>query len=76
MGLLHVSDDGSWYIAALGLSISVCKSVKYPPHSQAGWATRGGSWNNSTDNVRSAIRNRNHPNNRNNNLGFRLLLGC
>nr|WP_278189459.1 SUMF1/EgtB/PvdO family nonheme iron enzyme [Thiothrix fructosivorans] len=37
-------------------------------------ATRGGSWNNSTDNVRCAIRNRNHPNNRNNNLGFRLLL--
>ncbi|WGZ96487.1 MAG: hypothetical protein QJT81_13020 [Candidatus Thiothrix putei] len=26
--------------------------------------------------MRCAIRNRNHPNNRNNNLGFRLLLGC
>ncbi|MDD5392319.1 MAG: SUMF1/EgtB/PvdO family nonheme iron enzyme [Thiothrix sp.] len=38
-------------------------------------ATRGGSWNNTSDNVRCAIRNRNHPNNRNNNIGFRVVLG-
>ena len=36
---------------------------------------RGGSWYDTTDNVRCAIRNRNHPNNRNNNLGFRVVLG-
>ena len=35
---------------------------------------RGGSWNNHASNCRSANRNRNDPSNRNNNLGFRLLL--
>jgi len=34
---------------------------------------RGGSWNNNQDNARSADRNRNNPNNRNNNIGFRVL---
>jgi len=33
---------------------------------------RGGSWNNEPVNLRSANRNRNTPDNRNNNLGFRL----
>jgi hypothetical protein len=33
---------------------------------------RGGSWNNNEDNARVAIRNNNHPNNRNNNIGFRV----
>ncbi|MBF0311736.1 MAG: SUMF1/EgtB/PvdO family nonheme iron enzyme, partial [Magnetococcales bacterium] len=33
---------------------------------------RGGSWNNNPANVRSANRNNNSPDNRNNNLGFRL----
>ncbi|MHB8626985.1 MAG: SUMF1/EgtB/PvdO family nonheme iron enzyme [Aggregatilineales bacterium] len=33
---------------------------------------RGGSWNNSQNNARSAYRNNNHPDNRNNNIGFRL----
>ena len=33
---------------------------------------RGGSWNNETQAVRSANRNRNTPDNRNNNIGFRL----
>ena len=32
---------------------------------------RGGSWNNTSVNCRSANRNRNLPTNRNNNLGFR-----
>jgi len=34
---------------------------------------RGGSWNNNPDNARSANRNRNNADNRNNNVGFRLL---
>ena len=34
---------------------------------------RGGSWNNNPDNLRSANRNRNNPDNRNNNIGFRLV---
>jgi len=33
---------------------------------------RGGSWNNNQDNARAAYRNNNHPDNRNNNIGFRL----
>ena len=33
---------------------------------------RGGSWNNNPRNCRSANRNRNAPDNRNNNLGFRV----
>ncbi|MEA3411325.1 MAG: SUMF1/EgtB/PvdO family nonheme iron enzyme [Pseudomonadota bacterium] len=34
---------------------------------------RGGSWNNKPDRVRSSARNRNNTDNRNNNLGFRVL---
>ncbi|MFZ5516672.1 MAG: SUMF1/EgtB/PvdO family nonheme iron enzyme [Candidatus Zhuqueibacterota bacterium] len=34
---------------------------------------RGGSWNNTADNCRSANRNRNNPERRNNNVGFRLV---
>lgn len=33
---------------------------------------RGGSWNNNARNVRAATRNWNSPENRNNNVGFRL----
>ena len=35
---------------------------------------RGGSWNNNPQNCRVANRNRNNPDNRNNNIGFRLVL--
>ncbi|MBM4431867.1 MAG: hypothetical protein FJ026_16200, partial [Chloroflexi bacterium] len=35
---------------------------------------RGGSWNNNRNNVRCAYRNRNNPNNRNNNRGFRVVV--
>lgn len=35
---------------------------------------RGGSWNNNADNCRVAYRNNNTPDNRNNNIGFRLAL--
>ncbi|MCP4264742.1 MAG: SUMF1/EgtB/PvdO family nonheme iron enzyme [Candidatus Brocadiaceae bacterium] len=34
---------------------------------------RGGSWNNNGQNCRSANRNSNSPDNRNNNIGFRLV---
>ena len=33
---------------------------------------RGGNWNNNGQNLRSAYRNNNNPNNRNNNIGFRV----
>jgi hypothetical protein len=35
---------------------------------------RGGAFNNNRENVRCAVRNRNHPNNRNNDIGFRVVL--
>ncbi|MCE7903998.1 MAG: hypothetical protein DYH20_15565 [Gammaproteobacteria bacterium PRO9] len=35
---------------------------------------RGGSFNNTADNVRCAARNRNNPNNRNRNIGFRVVV--
>jgi Sulfatase-modifying factor enzyme 1 len=34
---------------------------------------RGGSWNNNRENARCAYRNHNHPDNRNNNIGFRVV---
>ncbi|MBM4387842.1 MAG: SUMF1/EgtB/PvdO family nonheme iron enzyme [Deltaproteobacteria bacterium] len=37
-----------------------------------GVVLRGGSWNNNTDNLRASNRNRNEPDNRNNNNGFRV----
>jgi hypothetical protein len=37
---------------------------------------RGGSWNNSAQNARSAERNCNEPGNANNNLGFRPALAA
>ncbi|WP_408648718.1 SUMF1/EgtB/PvdO family nonheme iron enzyme [Tumidithrix elongata] len=35
---------------------------------------RGGSWNNTSNNCRSANRNRNDADNRNNNIGFRVVV--
>ena len=35
---------------------------------------RGGSWNNNPQNCRSSNRNRNEPDNRNNNIGFRVVV--
>ena len=35
---------------------------------------RGGAWNNNRRNVRCAYRNINNPHNRNNNVGFRVVL--
>ena len=34
---------------------------------------RGGSWNNNQDNARAANRNNRHPDNRNDNNGFRVV---
>ena len=35
---------------------------------------RGGSWNNNQKNARCAYRNDNHPDNRNDNIGFRVVV--
>lgn len=42
------------------------------PESGSNRVNRGGSWNNTPRNVRASNRNNNTPENRNNNLGFRL----
>ncbi|PZN81638.1 MAG: hypothetical protein DM484_08010 [Candidatus Methylumidiphilus alinenensis] len=41
------------------------------PETGAARVVRGGSWNNNARNCRSAYRNNNDPDNRNNNTGFR-----
>jgi hypothetical protein len=35
---------------------------------------RGGAWNNNWNNARCAYRNNNHPDNRNDNIGFRVVV--
>jgi len=40
----------------------------------SGRVLRGGSWNNNPRNCRSANRNNNTPDNRNNNIGFRVVM--
>ena len=48
-------------------------AVRHGEHQQGrSRVIRGGSWNNNAKNVRAAYRNDNQPDNRNNNLGFRL----
>ncbi|MBK7955258.1 MAG: SUMF1/EgtB/PvdO family nonheme iron enzyme [Candidatus Accumulibacter sp.] len=44
------------------------------PVRRSGEVVRGGSWNTHRDNARCAYRNRNHPGNRNDNTGFRVVL--
>jgi hypothetical protein len=39
----------------------------------SGLVLRGGSWNNNVDNAAASFRNRNNPNNRNDNYGFRVV---
>ena len=46
---------------------------KWGPAAGDSRVKRGGSWNNTPANVRSAHRNNTNPDNRNNNLGFRLV---
>lgn len=44
-----------------------------PNHPYGAGPTRGGSWNNNRRNARCAYRNDNHPDNFNNNVGFRVV---
>lgn len=50
-------------IAAVGRGVRAIGSER---------ALRGGSWNNNHQNSRTAYRNNNNPDNRNNNVGFRV----
>jgi hypothetical protein len=61
--LRHAIFQGGWFDPANTLEAwtAPCRRV-----------VRGGSWNNNPQNLRSANRNRNTTDNRNNNIGFRL----
>jgi len=37
------------------------------------FSVRGGSWNNKSANLSCSVRNNNNPDNRNNNIGFRVV---
>lgn len=50
------------------------RGSKVNRHRATNRVNRGGSWNNTAQNCRSAYRNNNTPANRNNNIGFRLAL--
>lgn len=50
---------------------SFSRTILFRVRNGAGLVLRGGSWNNNPRNVRVSNRNRNEPDNRNNNIGFR-----
>lgn len=61
------------------IRIGITNSPWRPPNSEmprvgctAAANLRGGAWNNNAQNLRAANRNHNAPDNRNNNIGFRL----
>jgi len=49
---------------------------RFGPSASAPRAVRGGGWNNPASNARAGYRNRNEPDNRNNNQGFRVVVCC
>jgi hypothetical protein len=56
---------------------SICREPRATVH-QVAWkqprrVVRGGSWNNNDNNARADYRNNRNPNNRNNNIGFRVV---
>jgi len=59
--LRHAIFDGGWFDPGIEAWTAPCRRV-----------LRGGSWNNNPRNLRSANRNRNTTDNRNNNNGFRV----
>ncbi len=56
----------------LALRRKLARSYGPEPETGSNRVIRGGSWNNNAQNCRSANRNNNNPDNRNNNIGFRL----
>ncbi len=61
--------------AGLGIQLGFASNRwRIGPGPSEGRVLRGGSWNNNPQNCRSAYRNRNNPDNRNDHRGFRVLL--
>ena len=57
------------------LSYFILLPSSFIPSFGAGSGTlRGGSWNNNQRNARVSYRNNNHPDNFNNNIGFRVIV--
>ena len=62
-------------VGAVSTPLTVRSTVAdFSPAGDAARVVRGGSWNNDHHNARASYRNRNHPNKRNNNQGFRLVI--
>jgi formylglycine-generating enzyme required for sulfatase activity len=52
---------------------AICRLQRaYPERGRVDQLLRGGSWNHNPRNCRSAYRNNNHPDNVNDNIGFRV----
>ncbi|MBN2374712.1 SUMF1/EgtB/PvdO family nonheme iron enzyme [bacterium] len=62
----------TWVLRTALCSGGQCFHKRQAPHRGSNRVKRGGSWNNNARNCRSANRNNNNPDNRNNNIGFRL----
>jgi hypothetical protein len=65
----RIQSAGGTYLLRRRASHACALAPERPPSSRV---LRGGSWNNNPQNLRSANRNRNQPDNRNNNVGFRV----
>ncbi len=71
--IAHASNAQTWRLRQ-----SIFGEGRFDPRRSEAWTApcrrvlRGGSWNNNPDNLRSANRNRNTTDNRNNNIGLRV----
>ena len=58
-------------VAEVQLAVDDTRSAYGAEPSDTPRVVRGGTWNNNQNNARCAYRNNNHPDNRNDNIGFR-----
>ena len=70
--IAHAAHADTWRLRQAIFRGGWFEPVREPGRPPASRVLRGGSWNNNPDNVRSANRNRNTTDNRNNNNGFRV----